>query len=100
MVITTAAVRAFGVSAKTLHQRLDGEASKSSRLPSNKALSLKQEQTLRDYIQRLDEQNISAKVLMIYATANYILTKSHFNHFISPLQVSAMWTKEFLDGDS
>ena len=46
----TAAARAFGVSAKTVHRRLDGGASKSSRLPSNKALSLEQEQALRDYI--------------------------------------------------
>ena len=36
----TAMAQALGVSAKTVYQRLDGKASKSSQLPSNKALSL------------------------------------------------------------
>ena len=93
----TAAARAFGVSAKTVHRRLDGRASKSSRLPSNRALSLEQEQALRDYIRRLDEQNVSAKVSMIRAAANYILTKSHSDHLTPPPQVSPVWTKRFLD---
>ena len=69
----TAAARAFGVNPKTVQQRLRGGASKSSRLPTNKALNLEQEQALRDYIKRLDEQNVSAKISMIRAAANYIL---------------------------
>ena len=81
----TAAARAFGVSAKTVHRSLDGRASKSSRLPSNRALNLELEQALRDYIQRLDEQNVSAKVSMIRAVANYILTKSHSDYLTPPL---------------
>ena len=84
----TAAARAFGVSAKTVHRRLQGKASKSSRLPSNKALDLEQEQAIRDYIERLDEQNVSAKVSMIRAAANYILAKSHSDPLTTPPQVS------------
>ncbi len=93
----TAAARAFGVSTKTVHQKLDGRASKSSRLPSNKVLSLEQEQALRDYIQRLDEQNVLAKVSMIRAAANYILIMLHSDHLTPPPQVSPVWTKQFLD---
>ena len=93
----TAAARAFGVSAKTVHRRLQGRASKTSRLPSNKALDLEQEQAVRDYIERLDEQNVSAKVSMIRAAANYILAKSHSDPLTTPPQVSEMWTKQFLD---
>lgn len=67
----TAVAPAFGVSAKTVHRRLsDNGASKSSQLPSNKALILKQIQALKDYIQRLDQRNISANVLMIRVAAN------------------------------
>ena len=53
-----AAARAFGVNPKTVQRRL-------RRLPTNKALNLEQEQALRDYIKRLDEQNVLAKVSMI-----------------------------------
>lgn len=39
----TASARAFGVCARTVHQRLQGGASKSLQLPSNRALNLEQE---------------------------------------------------------
>ncbi len=93
----TAAARAFGVSAKIIYRRLQGGASKSSRLPSNRALNLEQEQAIRDNIERLDEHNVSAKVSMIRAAANYILAKSHSDPLKTPPQVSEMWTKRFLD---
>lgn len=34
---------------------------------------------------------------MICTAVNYIFTKSLFNHLIPTLQVSAIWTKQFLD---
>jgi len=82
--------------AREVHRRLHG-VSKSSRLSSNRALNLEQEQAMRDYIERLDEQNVSAKVSMIRAAANYILAKSHSDHLTTPPPVSALWTKRFLD---
>lgn len=69
----TAAARAFGVNPKTVQRGLRGGASKSSRLPTNKALNLEQEQAIRDYIERLDEQNVSVKFTMVRAAANDIL---------------------------
>lgn len=93
----TAAARAFGVNPKTVQRRLRGGASKSSRLPTNKALNLEQEQAIRDYIERLDEQNVSAKVSMVRAAANYILAKSHPDPLTTPPQVSKSWTKRFFD---
>ena len=93
----TAAARAFGVNPKTVQRRLQGAASKSSRLPNNRALNLEQEQAIRDDIERLDEQNVSAKVSMVHAAANYILAKSHSDLLISPPQVSKSWTKRFFD---
>lgn len=39
----TAGVQVFQVSTKTIHQKLDGKASKSSQLPSNRSFSLEQE---------------------------------------------------------
>ena len=92
-----AATRAFGVNPKTVQRRLQGAASKSSRLPNNRALNLEQEQAIRDYIERLDEQNVSAKVSMVHAAANYILAKSHSDLLIPPPQVSKSWTKRFFD---
>lgn len=93
----TAAARAFGVNPKTVQRRLRGGASKSSRLPTNRALNLEQEQAIRDYIERLDEQNISAKFSMVRAAANDILTKSHSDPLTTPPQVSKSWTKRFFD---
>ena len=94
---STAAARAFGVNPKTVQQRLRGGASKSSRLPVNKALNFEQEQAIRDYIEQLDEQNVSAKVSMVCAVANYILAKSHSDPLTTPPQISKKWTKRFLD---
>ena len=85
------------MSAKKVYQRLDGGASKSSQLSYNKALSLEQEQVLGDCIRRLNKQSILAKVSITHAAANFILTKSHSDHLTSPPQVSAIWTKRFLD---
>ena len=73
----TASAREFGVNPKPVQRRLRGGALKSSRLPTNKALNFEQEQAIRDYIKQLDEQNVSAKVSMIRATASYIFAKSH-----------------------
>ena len=66
----TAAARAFGLNLKTVQRRLRGGASKSSRLPTKKALNWEQEQAIRDYIERLDEQKVSAKVSMVCVSAN------------------------------
>ena len=92
-----ATAQAFGVNVKTVQQKLQGRVSKSLRLPTNKVLNLEQKQALKDYIQRLDKHNVSAKVSKICAAANYILKKSHSNPLeISP-QVSKKWTKQFLN---
>lgn len=93
----TAAARAFGVNPKTVQRRLRGGASKSSRLPTNKALYLEQEQAIRDYIELLDEQNVSAKFSMVRAAANDILAKSHSDPLTTPPQVTKSWTKRFFD---
>ncbi len=92
----TAAARAFGMDPRTVQQRLHGGASKSLQLPTNRALNSEQEQAIKDYIQRLDEQDVSAKVTMIRAAANYILTKSHSDHLTPPPQISENWTRRFL----
>ena len=80
-----AAARAFGVNPKSVQRRLREGASKSSRLPNNKALNLEQEQAIRDYIKSLDEQNVSAKVSKVCAAANDILAKSHSDSLTTPL---------------
>ena len=85
---------------RTVYRRLHGGASKSSRLPTNRALNFEQEQAIKDYIQRLDEQDVSAKVSMIRAAANYILAKSHSDPLTHPTQVSENWTRRFLARNS
>ncbi len=92
----TAAARAFGVDPKTVQRRLHGGASKSSRLPTNRALNFEQKEVIKDYLQRLDEQYVSAKVTMIRAAANYIFAKFHPDHLKPPPQVSENWTRRFL----
>ena len=59
----TAAARAFGVNPKTVQRRLQGAASKSSRLPTNRALNLEQAQAIRDYIERLMNKIFQLKCL-------------------------------------
>ena len=81
----TATARAFGVDPKTVQRRLWGGASKRSPLPTNRARNFEQEQAVRDYIERLNKRNVSAKVSMIRAAANYILAKSYSD----PAKVSA-----------
>ncbi len=78
-----------------VQRRLYGGASKSSQLPTNKALNSKQDQAIKDYIQQLDEQDVLAKVNMISAAANYILAKSHPDHLTLPPQVSENLTRRF-----
>ena len=80
--------QAFGVSAKTVHQKLYGKASKTLQLPSNKDLNLEQKQVVRNYIEQLNEPNVLTKVSIIYIAANYILAKSHSDLLIIPSQVS------------
>ncbi len=93
----TAAERAFGVPPSTVQQRLQRTGSRSTQPPTNRALSAEQEQSIRDYIQRLEEQNISAKILTIHAAANYLLEQSHFDKTRIPHQVSENWTWRFLE---
>ena len=81
----TAAARAFGVNPNTVQRRLRGGA-----------LNSEQEQAIKDYIQRLDEQDASVKVSMIRAAANYILAKSHPDPLTASPQVSENWTRRFL----
>ena len=64
---STAAARAFGVNSKTVQRKRRGGASKSSRLPTNKALNLEQEHAIRDYIERLDKKIVLAKVSTVRA---------------------------------
>ncbi len=93
----TAAARAFWVPPRTVQRRLQRTGSRSTRPPTNRALNVEQEQSIRDYIQRLDEQNISAKISMIQAAANYLLQQSHFDRTSVPHQVSENWTRRFLE---
>ena len=88
----TVVARAFGVDPKTVQREgFEEEPQKSSRLPTNRALNCEQEHAIKDYIERLDMQNVSTKVSMIRAAANYILAKSHSDPLITPPQVSENW---------
>ncbi len=93
----TAAARAFGVPLRIVQRRLQETGSRSTRPPTNRALSEEHEQSIRDYIQRLDEQNISVKLSMIQAAANYLLQQSHSDRTSVPHQVSENWTRRFLE---
>lgn len=95
--IFIAATQAFGVFAKTVHQKLQRKASKNLQLLSNKALDLEQKQVIRDYIKRLNEWNILAQVSIICVAANYISAKSHSDPLTPLSWIIKMWIKQFLD---
>ena len=76
-------------SKRQYNEGFEEEPQKSSRLPTNRALNCEQEQAIKDYIERLNEQNFLTKVSMIRAAANYILAKLHSDPLlITPPQVS------------
>lgn len=69
------AIQAFEASTNIVYQKLDIRPLKYLRLYYNRVLNLEQEKILKDYNQKLNKQNVSAKVSMICATVNYILLK-------------------------
>ena len=72
----SAVARKFHVDSRTLCRRLNGGASKSTRSPSNKALTDAQEKAICAYIERLDHMEQSAKLSMVRGAANYLLGRA------------------------
>ena len=98
----SAVARKFHVDSRTLRRRLNGGASKSTRSPSNKALTDAQEKAICAYIERLDHMEQSAKLSMVRGAANYLLGRALVGQIdrdqtdTPPPTVSAMWTRRFL----
>ena len=74
------AAAAFEVSARTLQRRWKGTAFKSTRPFINKALTDAQEQAIFDYIDDLNNINMSARSKMITAAANYLIRPRRVEH--------------------
>ena len=67
------AAAAYGIPPTTFRERLRGASSLFERPVNNKALSETQEQTLFDYIARLDRIGMSPTIKMLESSANFIL---------------------------
>jgi len=95
--IPTAAAKAYNVAPRTVQRRVKGMGSRSSRIPSNRALNLEQEQAIRDYLKRLDDAGISATLSMLRGAANYLLKRSHLDPCTLPPTISPCWPRRFLN---
>ena len=65
--------RSFGLDRRNLANRINGQASKTSRRGPGQRLNEAQELALMEYIKRLDDQNMSATPILVTGAANYIL---------------------------
>lgn len=91
-----AAAKAHNIKPRRLQKRLKGQASKSTRNASNKALSNEQEQAICDYIEHLDSVNMSPTIKLLQGAADYLLAEAH-NDSSSPPTVSDHWATRFLE---
>ena len=67
------AAREYKLNPRSLQNRVNGMASKSTREASNKRLTKAQEQTIKNYIKRLNDQNMSLTLQLVVDVANYLL---------------------------
>ena len=67
------AARAYKVPLRRLQRRWNGDASKSTRAPTNKALTEEQEGAIREWIDRFDRINMCACPELIVGGANYLI---------------------------
>ena len=68
-----AAIEAHDVRIRTLQRRFNEQTFKFTRLSINKAFNDQQEQTVRNYIDRLDALDLSARFRMIINAANCLI---------------------------
>ncbi len=84
------AASAYEVPLRRLQRRWNGGASKSTRAPTNKALTEEQEDAIREYINRLDKINMCARLQMIVGAVNYLIC---FENRV----VGHQWLKRFFE---
>ncbi len=94
----SAAAKAFNINPVRVRRRLKGKNSKSSRLPSNRALSEGQELAIREYVLSLDSIDVLPARLsvMVRDAANYLLWEAHTDTTRAPRSVGVVWSKRFL----
>ena len=80
----------YEVPLRRLQGRWNRGASKSTRAPTNKALTEEQEVAIREYIDRLDKINMYARLQMIVGAANYLICFENRT-------VGHQWLKRFLE---
>lgn len=80
---------AFDVSRRTLNNRWNGMASKSTRIPAKKRLTEEQEQSVIDYLTRNHERGMALAVKRVEEAANFILGEGF-------RAVGKQWFKRFL----
>jgi len=80
---------AFDVSRRTLNNRWNGMASKSTRIPAKKRLTEEQEQSVIDYLTRNHERGMALAVKRVEEAANFILGEGF-------RAVGKQWVKRFL----
>lgn len=90
-----AAAEHYGLKPRRVQRRLRGQASKSTRTPTHTRLTTAQEQSLCDYIDRLDNIKHSIRLKHIQGAAEYILKiASDPNHPPKPLGKD--WATRFI----
>ena len=88
--------RAFEVTAKVLRDRLHEKTSKSTRIAPNKRLTEAQEQVVKNYVKRLDDQNMSLTSKLVVDVVNYILQMKN----LDALSLDSDWFKRFFARNS
>jgi hypothetical protein len=91
-----ACAREFDLDPRLFQKRLKTERSRSNRVSSIK-LSDHQELALKEYIEFLDNIEISARLSIIRDTANFLLQKAHVDDFDGLIsRVRKNWTDRFM----
>ena len=86
----TQAASVYEVPICRLQRRWNRTASKSTRAPTNKALTEEQEVAICEYIYRLDKINMCARLQMIVGATNYLICFEN-------CMVGHQWLKQFLE---
>ena len=83
----------MGLNQKTLNNRWNGKASKTTRESTNKRLTTAQERAIRNYIIRMNEKNMSLTLKLVEDVANFVLREADPDAAPDAAPLGRCWAK-------
>ena len=81
----------MGLNQKTLNNRWNGKASKTTRESTNKRLTTAQERAIKDYIMRMNKKNMSLTLRFVENVVNFVFRKNDSDAAF----LESCWVKRF-----